>query len=41
MEKVIIILGAVVLCVLIYCIFKAKDSKIFSDEWTYKREEEK
>lgn len=41
MEKLIIILGAVVLCVLAYCIFKAKDSKVFSGKWTYREEEEK
>lgn len=41
MEKLIIILGVVVLFVLTYCIFKAKDSKVFSGEWTYQKEEEK
>ena len=41
MEKLIIILGVVVLGVLTYCIFKAKDSKIFGSKWTYKRGGEK
>lgn len=40
MEKLIIILGVVELFVLTYCIFKAKDSKIFSGKWTYEKEEE-